>query len=277
MRKRRTDNSAPVTFFSFQDVLLSLIGITIVITLILVLQVTDAAAEVLRHTSTSEQREAVASERQRNLAAKVAALEFALREAEKRPDGDPLARRASLRQELLSAAGRLKELEDQAAELLRQLRELTLQHPDAGALVQLTELVRLRDELLVELGTIERRRRISYIIDPTKTKKPVLFEVSGSRIVACDLSADGVAIRIAAGTAAAQVNDALEYYRNATSTQDAYLLLVVKPSGIAQYWSIRAAIDALPEQDRPAIGLDLIPEDSYVSELFPSAVPGSLR
>ena len=49
---------------------------------------------------------------------------------------------------------------------------------------------------------------------------------------------------------------------------------VVKPSGVAQYWSIRAAIDALPESARPAIGLDLIPEDTYVSELFPSALIG---
>ena len=56
--------------------------------------------------------------------------------------------------------------------------------------------------------------------------------------------------------------------------QQSYVLLVVKPSGIAQYWSIRAAIDALPESSRPAIGLDLIPEDAFVSELFPSALIG---
>jgi hypothetical protein len=266
-----------VTFFSFQDVLLSLIGITIVITLILVLQVTDAAAQVIQSASSSEDREAMATERQRSLAAQVAALEFAVREAQKRPDEDPLAKRASLRQELLSASGRLKELEAQAAELLRQLRELTLEHPDAGSLVQLTELVRTRDQLLTELDSIERRRRIAYILDPTKTKKPILLEISGSRVVACDLSADGVAIRIAAGTPAAQVNDALEYYRSIAAGQDTYLLLVVKPSGVAQYWSIRAAVDAMPEDVRPSIGLDLIPEDSYVSELFPSALIGGER
>ena len=275
MPKRRRNNSAPVTFFSFQDVLLSLIGITIIITLILVLQVTDATARVIRQVSTREQREAEATERQRAIAAKVAALEFAVQEAQKRPDGDPLAKRASLRQELLAAGGRLKELEEQAAELLRQLRALTLEHPDAGSLVQLTELVRRRDELLAELDTLERRKRIAYIIDPTRTKRPILLEVSGSRIVASDLAADGVAVRIAAGTPAAQVNDALEYYGSIAEGQDNYLLLVVKPSGVAQYWSIRAAIDAMPEGARPSVGLDLIPEDSYVSELFPSAFGGS--
>jgi len=272
--RRRRNNGAPVTFFSFQDVMLSLIGITIVITLILVLQVTDSAVAVLKRTGGAAGRAAQVEEQNRALSARVAALEYAVREAQKRPDGDPLAKRASLRQELVFAAGKLDDLERQADELVKQLRELTLQHPEAGALVQLTELVRMRDELLVELQTLERRRRISYLIDANNSARPILLEVSGTRIVACDLSADGVAIRIASGTSAAQVNDALEFYRTIAAGQQSYVLLVVKPSGIAQYWSIRAAIDALPESSRPAIGLDLIPEDAFVSELFPSALIG---
>ncbi len=272
--RRRRNNGAPVTFFSFQDVMLSLIGITIVITLILVLQVTDSAVAVLKRTGGAAGRAAQVEEQNRALSARVAALEYAVREAQKRPDGDPLAKRASLRQELVFAAGKLDDLERQADELVKQLRELTLQHPEAGALVQLTGLVRMRDELLVELQTLERRRRISYLIDANNSARPILLEVSGTRIVACDLSADGVAIRIASGTSAAQVNDALEFYRTIAAGQQSYVLLVVKPSGIAQYWSIRAAIDALPESSRPAIGLDLIPEDAFVSELFPSALIG---
>ncbi len=272
--RRRRNNGAPVTFFSFQDVMLSLIGITIVITLILVLQVTDSAVAVLKRTGGAARRAAQVEEQNRALSARVAALEYAVREAQKRPDGDPLAKRASLRQELVLAAGKLDDLERQADELVKQLRELTLQHPEAGALVQLTELVRMRDELLAELQTLERRRRISYLIDANNSARPILLEVSGTRIVACDLSADGVAIRIASGTSAAQVNDALEFYRTIAAGQQSYVLLVVKPSGIAQYWSIRAAIDALPESSRPAIGLDLIPEDAFVSELFPSALIG---
>ena len=272
--RRRRNNGAPVTFFSFQDVMLSLIGITIVITLILVLQVTDSAVAVLKRTGGAAGRAAQVEEQNRALSARVAALEYAVREAQKRPDGDPLAKRASLRQELVLAAGKLDDLERQADELLKQLRELTLQHPEAGALVQLTELVRMRDELLAELQTLERRRRISYLIDANNSARPILLEVSGTRIVACDLSADGVAIRIASGTSAAQVNDALEFYRTIAAGQQSYVLLVVKPSGIAQYWSIRAAIDALPESSRPAIGLDLIPEDAFVSELCPSALIG---
>jgi hypothetical protein len=268
---RRRDSSPPVTFFSFQDVMLSLIGISIVVAVILLLQVTEATVAVVSRAAGAE---GPADQREQALESRVAALEFAVREAQKRPDRDPLAARATLRQELLSAAGRLDELEAKAAELLRQLRALTLEHPDAGSLLQLAELTRMRDEMLSELQKLERRRRISYILDRSDARKPLLLELSGSRIVACDLSADGFAVRIAAGTAAAQVNDALEYYRAMSDGHDAYLLLVVKPSGMAQYWSLRAAIDAMPEGSRPALGLDLIPEDSYVSELFPSAILG---
>lgn len=267
---RRGGGESPVTFFSFQDVLLSLIGITIVITLILVIQATATAVkagESARRIATP-----VAADGAR--ASRIAALEFAVREAQKRPDADPLARRTSLRQELVAAGSRLEELEGQAEELAQRLREITLLHPEAGAVQQATELLRRRDEILGELGKLERRRRISYIVDRAITARPVLLELSAARIVACDLSADGVALRIAAGTPAAQVNDALEFYRNVSAGQDAYLLLVVKPSGLAQYWSLRAAIDALPEERRPRIGLDLIAEDAYVSELFPSGDAG---
>jgi hypothetical protein len=274
---RRRDQSSPVTFFSFQDVMLSLIGIAIVITVILLLQVTQATTALVAQAAGPESDADATDERVRTLEARVASLEYAVREAQKRPDDDPLAKRASLRQELLGIAGRLADLETRAEELLRQMRELTLEHPGAGALAQLSELTRVRDELLVELQALERRRRISYILDTALTAKPILLELSASRIVACDLSADGVAVRIAAGTPAAQVNDALEHYRLLAEGQDSYLLLVVKPSGISQYWSLRAAIEALPEGQRPAIGLDLIAEDSYVSELFPSASLGGSR
>jgi len=123
---RRRDNSAPVTFFSFQDVMLSLIGIAIVITLILLLQVTESTVRVVSRAAAADGGAEDASERERLLESRVASLEFAVREAQKRPDGDPLAKRASLRQEMLSVAGRLEELEARAAELLRQMRELTL-------------------------------------------------------------------------------------------------------------------------------------------------------
>lgn len=270
--RRRGGAESPVTFFSFQDVMLSLIGITIVIAVILVLQITKRAVDAVESARTIQASSIPGDDRQRTLREQIASLEFAVREAQKRPDIDPLSRRATLRQELLGASGQLAELQRRADELSRQLRDLTLQHPDAGAVVQATELLRRRDALVSELETIERRRRISYIIDSAASGQPILLEISASRIVACDLSADGVAFRIAAGTPAAQVNDAIEFYRTVAQGSDAYLLLVVKPSGIAQYWSLLGAIEALPESERPRIGLDLIAEGGYVSEVFPSTL-----
>ncbi len=270
----RGKQSTPVTFFSFQDVMLCLLGVTLIVTLILALQITSAAAKSVARAGREQGGVVDANEQVRAASARVAALEVVVREAQQRPDVDPLAKRARLRHELLSSGIQLDELQKQAELLMDQLRALTLEHPESGAVIQLTELMRARDEMLAELWTLERRRRVAYIVDPTKSLVPILLEVSRARIVACDLSADGVAVRIASANPAAQVNDALQYYQAVSAGQNAYLLLIVKPSGIAQYWSIREAIDALPVNARPALGVDLIPEDAFVSELFPSAQIG---
>lgn len=271
MRRRRGGES-PVSFFSFQDVLLSLIGITIVITVILFLQITRTAvarvAEVERKST--KQEDAAAAIERNELDDRAVLLEAAIRKAQQRPDADPLAKRTSLRAELLAAAGDLETLERQSEELARQLRELTLLSPDALELRESIELMARRDELVKELGETERRRRISYIIDTATTATPVLLEISADRIVFSELAADSMPQRLSGGTADARIKQALDHYRRTTRGRVAYLLVVLKPSGIDSYWKLRDLVEALPKESRPVLGLDLIPEDSHISEIFPS-------
>ncbi|MFN9077914.1 MAG: hypothetical protein ACK5WX_10880, partial [bacterium] len=115
--RRRAGAQVPVSFFSFQDVLLSLIGITIVITMILLIQVTKVTADAVRDARVSIDAGIPLTERERTLNDRVAALEQAVRQASARPDVDPLAERASLRQELLVSASQLESLEKRAGEL----------------------------------------------------------------------------------------------------------------------------------------------------------------
>ena len=272
MRPRR-GGDVPVTFFSFQDVLLSLIGITIVITIILFLQITRTVAEkVVEAVDRERTDESPAETILRNeLTERIATLESAIRIAQQRPDVDPLARRTSLRAELLAASGELGTLERQSEELARQLRELTLLSPDALELQEAMELMVRRDSLVTELGATERRRRISYIIDTATVVTPVLLEISADRIVFSELDAEATPQRLSAGTPAARVKQALDYYLLMTRGRQAYLLVALKPSGIDSYWQLRGLVDRLPKGSRPVIGIDLIPEDSHISELFPSA------
>ncbi len=271
--KRRGGADAPVSFFSFQDVLLSLIGITIVITVILFLQITRTVAKTAVEVADRDREAESAAEtmERESLAERVRTLEAAIRAAQKRPDVDPLARRTSLRAELLAAAGELQGLERQSEELSRQLRELTLLSPDALELRESMELMARRDELVTELGATERRRRISYIVDTAQVVTPVLLEISADKVVYSQLAADAVPFRIPAGTSAARMRQALDYYLRAARQGRTYLLVILKPSGIPSFWQLYDFIQALPQESRPVIGLDLIPEDSHISELFPSS------
>jgi hypothetical protein len=270
--KRRPGAQVPVSFFSFQDVLLSLIGITIVITMILLIQVTKVTTDAVRDARVSVDAGIPMTERERTLQDRVAALEQAVRQASMRPDTDPLAERASLRQELLASAGELDGLEARAKELEDQLRDLLVAHPDAASLREVIELTRVRDELAGELAKVERRKRITFILDKAEPLRPVVFEISASRIVVTDAE-NGASSRIAAGTTAAQALDALKLFKVLSQERASYILLVVTPSGLPLYNTVLDAIAAMPEAERPRLGLDFIPEGSYVSPVFPGTTP----
>ena len=270
--KRRPGAQVPVSFFSFQDVLLSLIGITIVITMILLIQVTKVTADAVRDARVSVDAGIPMTERERTLQDRVAALEQAVRQASMRPDTDPLAERASLRQELLASVGQLDGLEARAKELEDQLRDLLVAHPEAASLREVLELTRVRDELAGELAKVERRKRITFILDKAEPLRPIVFEVSASRIVVTDAE-NGASSRIAAGTTAAQALDALKLFKVLSQERPSYILLVVTPSGLPLYQTLLDAVAAMPEDERPRLGLDFIPEGSYVSPVFPGTAP----
>lgn len=272
--RRRPGAQVPVSFFSFQDVLLSLIGITIVITMILLIQVTKVTADAVRDARVSIDAGVPLTERERTLRDLVAALEQAVRQASARPDVDPLAQRASLRQELLASASQLESLEKRAKELEDQLRDLLVAHPEAASLREVLELTRVRDQLADELVKLERRKRITFILDKAEPLRPIVFEISASRIVVTDAE-NGASSRIAAGTTAAQALDALALFKVLAQERPSYILLVVTPTGLPLYQTLLDAIAAMPEAERPRLGLDFIPEGSYVSPVFPGIAPAA--
>ena len=269
--RRRAGAQVPISFFSFQDVLLSLIGITIVITMIMLIQVTKVTVDAVRDARVSIDAGIPLTERERTLRDRVAALEQAVRQASARPDIDPLARRASLRQELLAGASQLESLEKRAKELEDQLRDLLVAHPEAASLREVLELTRVRDQLADELARLERRKRITFILDKAEPLRPIVFEISASRIVVTDAE-NGASSRIAAGTTAAQALDALALFKVLAQERPSYILLVVTPSGLPLYQTLLDAIAAMPEAERPQLGLDFIPDGAYVSPVFPGAV-----
>lgn len=268
--RRRGGSTVPVSFFSFQDVLLSLIGISIVIAMVLILQVTQVTAGALESAREMVEAKVPIEENERALRDRVAALEQALQAAQVRPDTDPLAARTTLRQELLARAGELSQLESRAQELEEQMRDILVRNPQAASLRELLELTRRRDALLVQLEGVEQRKQITFILDEAEPLRPVVMEISGARIVVSDIGS-GASMRIAAGTLAAQCMQALKLFSSLSKEAPSYILMIVSPSGIPAYLSLIQAIESLPEESRPRLGIDLIPEGAFVSSEFPSA------
>ena len=272
--RRRGAGTVPVSFFSFQDVLLSLIGISIVIAMVLILQVTQVTAGALETAQSMLDAKVPIEEKERALRDRVAALEQAVKAAQERPDVDPLAARTTLRRELLVRAGELRQLEARAAELEEQLRDMLVRNPQAASLRELLELTKRRDELLVRLDGVEQRKQITFILDEAEPLRPIVLEISAARIIVSDVGS-GAAMRVAAGTQAAQCMQALRLYSALAQEAPSYMLLIVTPSGIPAFLSIIQAIESLPEESRPRLGLDLIPEGSFVSSEFPSMRPAA--
>gem|GEM_PF-877571 len=268
--RRRGSSTVPVSFFSFQDVLLSLIGISIVIAMVLILQVTQVTAGALESARAMVEAKVPIEAKERSLRDRVEVLEQAVKSAQERPDTDPLAARTTLRQELLARSGELSTLEDRAKELEEQLRDILVRNPQAASLRELLELTRRRDELLVQLEGVEQRKQVTFILDDAEPLRPIVLEISAARIVVSDVRSSAP-MRIAAGTQSSQCMHAIRLFRTLAAETPSYMLLIVTPSGIPMFTSLVQALDALPESERPRIGLDLIPEGSYVSSEFPSA------
>ncbi len=272
--RRRGAGTVPVSFFSFQDVMLSLIGIAVVIAMVLVLQVTRVTAGALEAARSMMDAKVPIEESERALRDRVVALEQAVKASHDRPDVDPLSPRTTLRQEILARSGELGQLEARAKELEEQLREILVRDPQAASLRELLALTTRRDELAAQLEGVEQRKQITFILDETESLRPIVFEVSAARIVVSDVGS-GEPMRIAAGTPTAQCKQALQLYATLSAETPSYILLIVTPSGVPMFQTLMQFIEEMPDASRPRLGLDLIPEGSFVSSEFPAVRPNA--
>ncbi len=272
--RRRGGGTVPVSFFSFQDVMLSLIGIAVVIAMVLVLQVTQVTAGALESARSMVEAKVPIDESERALRDRVAALEQAVKASHDRPESDPLSPRTTLRLEVLARSGELGQLEARAKELEEQLREILVRAPQAASLRELLALATRRDELASDLEGVEQRKQITFILDEAESLRPIVFEGSAARIVVSDVGS-GEPMRIAAGTPTAQCKHALQLYTALCAETPSYILLIVTPSGVPMFHTLMQFIEEMPEESRPRLGIDLIPEGSFVSSEFPAVRPNA--
>jgi hypothetical protein len=270
-RGRRSEDESPVSFFSFQDVMMCTIGITIITTLILVLQLgrtVSAAAEQAVPTP-SEESELRSLEEAREVLARRLSREELERDtsAEDRLAADALA--------LHLTAEDLDRLEREVLEARSKLRQAVQERrADDRALVAL-ELMERRDELQAQLRDLNSRRRIVYLVAPSDTVLPMVTEIAGGRVVVSTDQAREAPMALPSGDPEQAARAILAVFRSLPDRDRRYFLLVVKPSGIPTYLRLKALLAGDPATRDVRIGLDLIPEDCWTTDEFPAADAGT--
>lgn len=262
----RRQAEAPVTFFSFQDVLLSLIGITILVTVLLIISSMVQAVETVERAVSAAQADPSSSTELKALKDRRDQLTEAVRRAQRRPDTDPSARRATLRQELLSAREELDDLKREVQQLEAALRDILLRHPDAGAARRFQSLEERRQELESELEREQRRRQVTYLLGDSPKGMPVGIEVSARGFLVFSVQKGGGALMVQANGSLTEIADAAAVLAGG---KPYYLMFVVKPSGVDHFRGIVAELAALPEASRPALGVDLVAESSVLDGALP--------
>ena len=262
----RGRRDSPVSFFSFQDVMVCTIGLTLLITLLLILQIGTSVAEAAASTEpiarTIDERDALAEQAE--------ALRERLAELEARAAKDPNEALARARSRLRALDGDLRRLrlEIEAADesLAETLRVGSLDSEEAVA----EAIVAKRDRLKEDLAAIEARRRIVYLVAPDEAHPQTVAEISGSRAIVSFDQEREAPIALAADDPREHARRILEVFTSRRDWRDRTLLLVLKPSGLATYRAILGAIANDPRYGEVVLGLDLVGEDRFTSDAFPS-------
>ena len=268
MGRSRHGDESPMSFFSFQDVMMCTIGVTIVITMVLILQIGADAAVV---EATESQANADLTKTRGELASEAAGLKQRLDRAAQAKSPNQAVVRGTLRQALRTELDKRERATSEKKKVEEQVREVLAQLSADPSAIEAAELIRKRDELEERLATTQLRRRVTYLL-AEDDRQPVIIEVSGAQLVAGTNSEQDSPLAIPLNdptTAAALLKQWIQSLPNPTKRT---LLFVVKPSGVAiwrdisQTFAEDTQIGALPR------GLDLIEEDSYTSDRFRPSV-----
>jgi len=260
MSKRR-NNITPISLFSFQDVMISLIGIFIIISLLLILLITKQVEDTL--TEAFEDIDPVIVKKISQSKSDIDKLEVELASISEFDQweltDDTLEAKGVLIDIDLDLVTLREELEATRRELDRMIMDSELEG-DAGIGL---ELRTIRDKLQEKLDEFRMRTQIVYLISDTEKKKPIILEFSDNQIVIASTNQSLVPLSFGS------FEDALVYTDGFSNREDYYLLVVLKPSGMLLWEHLKGYVAELRKNGRTIdIGLDLIAERYSTTKQF---------
>ena len=276
-RRARRAQSVAISLFSFQDIMMTVMGILLLIALLLALQLTDAvdAAASQDGGETTTRVDGLMSPAELDaMAAEVDAMRESLNE--KRASYDRALLGESLREDHIeSARQRVEELAESLAESQDKidqaeaiLEDAEDQSDDRVATAASAVVLREKIESLeAELDEQGRAKRLTYLVDENTGKQPILVEFSATLVGIGSPKRPEEALWLTGDDMEAQIQAVVEL-AGGRDPRSEYFVILLKPSAFQHYDALRAALTKAKFQ----VGTELVPEDAFVLE-----PPGSGR
>lgn len=240
MRRRHGQSEAPLSLFSFQDIMACLTGVLIMIVLVLAME--GLADEILmERTAAAESARPAAAETEAELATQREAtrdeIEALQRELAARQAGSAVT---EAEVEVLEA--RLQRMRQEADRLDRAMaqRQVELQRAQAEADAMQQQQAAAMDELAKAERAL-RRQRVQFRVGQAGGPKPFFVEVAGQGVRVGDLAEDGapvLAVQLPPLSTDAQVLEALA----GRPPREQYPVFVVHGDSVERFEQLRALL-----------------------------------
>lgn len=245
---RRGSKGNPVSLFSFQDVMVSTIGITLLMILVLLLLAGRKAVSMV--AAETEQPEAKTED------------------TPAAPAPTEVEDVTELQLKMLTLNDRIVKLQlllDEAQEAAQ--RAHTESQLDTDQAVE-AALQRKAAALAGELEELRTRKRVTYLLDKEDSNKtPLVIEIGGGRAVLGGGSDDEAALALHNADSAALAQTVADWINGLPDRNQRVLVFVLRPSGVGTWRHIERL---LPQWSADGIGygVDLIAEDWSTSGLL---------
>ena len=249
MARRHRGSGSPVRFFAFQDVMIGTIGVVLVVTLLLLLQIGRAAVARIEPVSPEPD------------------IAQATGVAIPSDTADQRAALAVLTQNILEADDTLRSLRRRIDATKSDKQSARLSAMRDGDVQVAKLLLADQDELRRDIETM-RNRRLVYLIANQETR-PIVAELAAGRCVVSTDQANDPPIAIRQSDPEQIATGLLSWYRGQSDLSDRHLLIVLKPSGLPIWEALQRQIKTDPALRNLSMGLDLIPESASTTR-FPA-------
>lgn len=240
MRRRHGHSEAPLSLFSFQDIMACLTGVLIMIVLVLALE--GLADEILmERTAAAEPVRPAAAETEAELATQREATRDEI-EALKRELAARQAGSAVTEAEVAVLEARLQRMRGEADRLERALEQRQQQLQAAQA--QAAELAEQRAAAEAELARAERtlrKQRVQFRVGQAGGPRPFFVEMAAAGVRVGDLAEDGTPVLAAQLAPMATDGDVVAALAG-RSPREQYPVFVVHGDSVERFEALRAAL-----------------------------------